>query len=72
VTDKRFKFVDPILRLWFRLYGRGIPPSRDEIETEINSYVEHAESAVLRMEKTEDRAAAAPRADATEALIEID
>jgi hypothetical protein len=71
-VDKRFAFVDPVLRLWLRLYGRGIPPSRDDIETEIDSYVQLAESSALGLERAEDKAASAPRADATEALIEID
>jgi predicted AAA+ superfamily ATPase len=72
VSDKRFAFVDPILRVWLRLYGRGSPPTGDEIQSEIESYVQPKESAVSGLEKTEDRITAIPSADTTEALIEID
>ena len=39
VRDKRFFFVDPILRLWLRLYGRGEFPSRETIESEVGRHL---------------------------------
>ncbi len=39
VRDKRFFFVDPVLRLWLRLYGRGEFPSRDIIEAEVERHL---------------------------------
>ena len=39
--DKRFFFVDPVLRLWLRLYGRGEFPSRDVIEAEVERHLGH-------------------------------
>ncbi|HEX9724343.1 MAG TPA: AAA family ATPase [Vicinamibacteria bacterium] len=39
VRDKRFFFVDPVLRLWLRLYGRGELPSRDDIESEVGRHL---------------------------------
>ncbi len=37
---KRFAFVDPILRLWHRLYGRGYRPSERDIRNEVVDYIE--------------------------------
>ena len=39
VRDKRFFFVDPVLRLWLRLYGRGEFPSRDTIKAEVERHL---------------------------------
>ncbi len=40
VRDKRFFFIDPVLRLWLRLYGRGELPSRSTIEAEIGRHLD--------------------------------
>jgi predicted AAA+ superfamily ATPase len=39
VKEKRFSFVDPLLRLWMRIYARGAPPTRSDLETEIRGYL---------------------------------
>ncbi len=39
VRNKRFAFVDPILRLWHRLYGQGFRPSEWDIRNEVETYV---------------------------------
>lgn len=38
--DKRYFFVDPLLRLWTRIYFRGAPPSEEDIEREVSSCLE--------------------------------
>jgi hypothetical protein len=38
--EKRYHFVDPLLRLWTRIYARGTPPSKDDIRREVESYLE--------------------------------
>ncbi|MFQ5790144.1 MAG: hypothetical protein ACE5JI_06660 [Acidobacteriota bacterium] len=40
VRRKRFYFVDPVLRLWLRLYGKGSLPSSREIHKEVESHLE--------------------------------
>ena len=39
VRDKRFFFVDPVLRLWLRLYGQGEIPSGSAIEAEVGRHL---------------------------------
>jgi hypothetical protein len=39
VREKRFFFVDPVLRLWLRLYGRGELPTHADIENEIGRHL---------------------------------
>jgi hypothetical protein len=51
VRDKRFFFVDPVLRLWLRLYGRGEIPSRSDIENEIARHLD-GRPAVIGIEET--------------------
>jgi hypothetical protein len=36
--QKRYSFVDPLLRLWVRLHCRPTPPSEDELVREVHSY----------------------------------
>ncbi len=36
--QKRYSFVDPLLRLWVRLHCRPVPPSVDEVAREVQSY----------------------------------
>jgi hypothetical protein len=38
--DKRFFFVDPLLRLWARIYARGAPPAEEELRREVTGYLE--------------------------------
>ncbi len=38
--DKRYYFVDPVLRLWTRIYGRGVPPGLEDLRREIEGYLE--------------------------------
>jgi hypothetical protein len=39
VRQKRYAFADSILRLWVRLHCRPVPPTDDEIATEVHQYV---------------------------------
>jgi hypothetical protein len=36
--QKRYSFVDPLLRLWVRLHCRPVPPGVDEVAREVQSY----------------------------------
>ncbi len=38
--QKRYRFVDPMLRLWVRLHGRPTPPSDDDLAREVHAYVQ--------------------------------
>jgi len=40
VREKRFYFVDPVLRVWSRIYARGTPPGADDIRREVEGYLE--------------------------------
>jgi energy-coupling factor transporter ATP-binding protein EcfA2 len=70
--DKRFYFVDPVLRLWLRLYGQGALPSRSDIEAEVERHLGRKLPAAPSPEAVsiapEDEEAPPP----TEDLIEID
>jgi len=35
---KRYRFRDPVLRLWARLHCRACPPSPEEIAAEVREY----------------------------------
>ena len=37
--DKRFYFVDPLLRLWFRIYQNGFIPDKAMIDDEVTGYL---------------------------------
>ena len=37
--QKRYSFVDPMLRLWVRIHCRAVPPSEDDIARELHGYV---------------------------------
>ena len=74
VRDKRFFFVDPVLRLWLRLYGRGERPSRAEIESQVGKHLDGrfpqpAAEAASKLELEEDVFLPFPTSDE---LIEID
>ncbi len=38
--DRRYSFVDPLLRLWTRIYARGTPASDEDIRREVGAYLE--------------------------------
>jgi hypothetical protein len=38
--DKRYTFVDPLLRVWTRIYARGTPATEEDVEREVGSYLE--------------------------------
>jgi hypothetical protein len=69
--QKRYSFVDPLLRVWVRLHCRASPPSDEEVAGEVHSYV------VGRVPQAEPALAlaGAPRTSAQEknwGIIEID
>ncbi len=37
---KRYSFVDPLLRLWMRIYSRGAPPTEGDVRREVSDYLE--------------------------------
>ncbi len=37
--QKRYRFVDPLLRVWVRLHCRAVPPAEEDIATEVHGYV---------------------------------
>jgi hypothetical protein len=51
VRQKRYSFADPVLRLWVRLHCRPVPPTDDEIGTEVHQYaiarLPHVEPAMV-------------------------
>jgi hypothetical protein len=38
--DKRYTFVDPLLRVWTRIHARGTPASEEDIQREVGGYLE--------------------------------
>lgn len=38
MRGKRYAFIDPLLRLYVRLYGRPVPPTDDEVVREVGTY----------------------------------
>jgi hypothetical protein len=48
--QKRYSFVDPMLRLWVRLHCHATPPAEEDIAREVHAYVQarlpHAEPAL--------------------------
>jgi hypothetical protein len=38
VERKRYRFSDPLLRLWVRLYCRSVPPSEEDLAREVHTY----------------------------------
>jgi hypothetical protein len=39
VRDRRYRFVDPLVRLWMRIHGVGTPPTADDVRAEVLSYL---------------------------------
>jgi hypothetical protein len=71
VREKRFSFVDPILRLWLRVYGRGTAPSPEELRQEVDSYLSLS-TASDSDGSEQDKVAGQEASAGTETLIEID
>jgi hypothetical protein len=40
VRDRRYRFVDPLVRLWMRVYGVGTPPTADDLRAEVVGYLD--------------------------------
>ena len=38
--DRRYTFVDPLLRVWTRIYARGAPAGEEDIQREVGAYLE--------------------------------
>ena len=38
--DRRFYFMDPVLRVWTRIFSRGTPASEDDIRREVEAYLQ--------------------------------
>jgi hypothetical protein len=65
--QKRYSFVDPVLRLWVRLHARPMPPGVDDVAREVQQY---AMSRLPRAER--DLAAAGAIERKPWGIIEID
>jgi hypothetical protein len=65
--QKRYRFADPLLRLWVRLHCRPVPPSVDEVAHEVQAY------AASRLPETEPATVARLAGDRRAVgIIEID
>jgi hypothetical protein len=65
--QKRYSFVDPLLRLWVRLHARPMPPGVDDVAREVQQY------ALSRLPDAERGLAAAGAAERKPwGIIEID
>ncbi len=65
--QKRYSFVDPVLRLWVRLHARPMPPGVDDVAREVQQY------ALSRLPRAERDLAAAGAAERKPwGIIEID
>ncbi|MGH9319929.1 MAG: hypothetical protein ACRD21_22695 [Vicinamibacteria bacterium] len=67
--EKRYSYVDPLLRLWTRVYARGVPAEKEDIAAEVESYVEGL--APQRAEKEETPQFILPE-PSREDFVEID
>ena len=38
VRQQRYRFADPVLRLWVRLHGRAVPPNEEDLAREVQEY----------------------------------
>lgn len=56
--QKRYRFTDPMLRLWVRLHCRAAPPADEDVAREVHAYVmsrlPHAEPALAAAGETAD------------------
>ena len=74
VQGKKYRFADPMLRLYVRLYGQPVPPTDDAIVREIGAY---AKSRLPHLRSAGETVPAAVAADSNDAgrasgIIEID
>jgi hypothetical protein len=53
IREKRYYFVDPVLRVWTRIYARGTPPGKDDIRREVQDYLEGITSLPVAAENLE-------------------
>ena len=67
--QKQYTFADPLLRLWVRLHCRPVPPSVDEVATEVQAY---ALARLPQPEPSMELASAAPPDRRPWGIIEID
>ena len=40
VRERRYRFVDPLVRLWMRVYGVGTPPTPDDLRAGVAGYLD--------------------------------
>ncbi len=66
--DKRYRFADPVLRLWVRLHCRAVPPTVDDVAREVQAYA----LARLPTHEPETVPASAPVDRRPSGIIEID
>ena len=74
VEDKRYRYIDPILRLWVRLHCHAAPPDRIALAREVQDYVIRRlppVTAAVTSEDDPDIASPAPRTVQYD-FIEID
>jgi hypothetical protein len=74
VSNKRYRFGDPVLRLWVKLYGRPTAPTEDDVAREVQRYaVEMLASAAPSVAPaTDETVAAAAEPRRSWGIIEID
>ena len=72
--QKRYSFVDPLLRLWVRLHCRTVPPDEARLAREVEDYAASRLPPADRIPAAPEPAAAAPppRSRRSWGLIEID
>jgi hypothetical protein len=52
--QKRFSYVDPLLRLWMRIYGTGQPASEEDLRREVELYLERPTGESAEVEADSD------------------
>ena len=72
VEKKRYSITAPLLRLWLRIYGRGVPPSEVDIQNEVTAYMsglgtQSAPATTVRRKGRQNKSKVE-----TEKMIEID
>ena len=75
VQQKRYSFLDPVLRLWVRLHGKATPPGEEDLAREAQEYaVQRFPYMEPAMSIAESPAAVTDRGprDRSWGLIEID
>ena len=76
VRQKRYSFIDPLLRFWVRLHGHTTPPSESELAREVQAYalarLPYMEPALALAEASSGRHIGEGRPDKPWGIIEID